>query len=221
MILMNRFQSIIRAFSAVILLAAFVMIGPNLLAQEKTDQKIPIEIIEEEIPERTQKHAMALGVNIDPFPTIISAVSRQFGLAIQPWFGIDHVKIRFDVAHMRMPDAIAGTKYFHKNNCNSFALVAEYMFGSNFDGFLVGAGIGVWQHAISHTYFNEGGHRTAPFFTIEGGYIWKFHKNLYLEPCIALDVILSQKRINIYGFTYKPIPIAGEITCKFGFFVDL
>jgi hypothetical protein len=208
------------SFSAVTLMTC-IMFGHTASAQDTTDQKIPIQIIEEEIPGHTQKHVMALGVNLDPFPTIISAVSRNFGLAVQPWFGIDHFKVRFDVAHMRVPDTIAGTRYFHKNNCNSFALVAGFMFGNNFDGFVIGAGMGIWQHAISHKHFNVRRSSTTPFFKIEGGYIWKFHKNLYLEPCIALDIILGQKTISIYGFMYKPLPVAGEITVKFGIYVDL
>jgi hypothetical protein len=218
---MNSLRSIIRALPAGIMLATFLMSGLNLAAQDKADQKIPVQIIEEETPEQAQKHAMALGVNIDIFPTIVSAASRSFGLGIQPWFGINHFRIRFDVAHIRMPDTITGKNYFYKYNCNSFALAAEYTFGNNFDGFIIGAGIGIWQHAISHKHFNERGHRTVPFFAIEGGYIWKFYQNLYLEPCIALDIILGQKTITLYGFTYTTLPVAGEITVKFGIYLDL
>jgi len=211
----------IRTFPATVMLAAFMISSLNLMAQDKSDQKIPIQIVEEETHDHAQKHTLALGANIDPFPTIVSAASRSFGLGIQPWFGIDHFKIRFDVAHLRVPDAVSGTKYFYKYNCNSFALSAEYMFGNNFDGFLVGAGIGIWQNAISQKYFNERGHDTALFVTVEGGYIWQFYQNLYLEPCVALDIMLGQKTISVFGFTYKPLPVAGEITVKFGIYLDL
>ena len=218
---MNSIGSIISTFPAAVMLATCMMSGISLSAQDATDQKIPIRIIEEEIPEHAAQHALALGVNLDPFPTIISAFSREFGLEIQPWFGIDHYKIRFDIAHMRVPDTIAGTKYFYKNSCNSFSVMAEYIFGNNFDGFHIGAGIGVWHNTIRHKYFNVHGNIILPFLKIEGGYIWKFYKNLYLEPCAALDIMLMHKTISIYGFTYKPLPAAGEISVKFGVYVDL
>jgi hypothetical protein len=120
-----------------------------------------------------------------------------------------------------MPDSIAGTRYFYKNNINSFSLMAEYIFGDNFDGFFIGSGFGIWQNTISHKYLNGKGSCTMPLFTLEGGYIWKFYKNLYLEPCLALDIMLTRQTISIYRFTYKPLSIAGEITIKFGLYVDI
>jgi hypothetical protein len=218
---MNNNNSIIGKFFSVITLLASMLSSLSVLAQEKTNQKIPIEIVEQKTPERPAKHTMALGVNIDPFPTILSAVSRDFGLGIQPWFGIDHLKIRLDIAHVRIPDTIAATKYFYKNNSNSFSLVAEYMFGNNFDGFVLGYGFGIRQNTISHEFFRGMGNSNILFFTVEGGYIWKFYNNVYLEPCLSLDIMLTRQTISIFGFTYKPLPVAGEITVKFGLYVDL
>lgn len=205
------------------------MPAPGAFAQEERKQRIPYEVVEEApagsgidestAPHRT--HRMALGVNIDPFPTVLSAVDREFGLSIQPWFGVDNLKIRLDIAHFRIPNDCVATRYFKRNNVNAFSLTFEYAFGAHFDGFIVGAGIGMWQDSVSHRYFNESATVVRPFVSIEGGYIWKFYKNLYIEPCLALDVMLTRRTLSVVWCRYTPLPVAGEITLKFGMYIDI
>jgi hypothetical protein len=192
--------------------------------QDAPNKKIPLEATDDRISAdsmtQTRQHRLAFGANLDFFPTILSAVESEFGLGIQPWFGIDHFKIRLDIRHMRIPDSLAETRYFYKNIVNTFSLVLQYCFGNFFDGFVIGAGIGVWNNMISLKYFNKKGSSITPYLTIEGGYIWKFYSNLYIEPSLSLDVMLTNQKIKVYGFDYEPLPVAGEITLKFGIYVD-
>ncbi len=193
--------------------------------QDTPNKKMPFEVIDDKNGDDSItpsiQHHLALGINIDFFPTILSVVDSEFGLSIQPWFGIDQFKIRINIVHMRIPNSLVGTRYFYKNNANTFSLAVEYCFGKNFDGFTIGAGIGLWSNMVSNKIFNKQGSSIAPFLTIEGGYIWKFYNNLYIEPCLALDVMLTKQKIRMYGFEYKPLPVSGEITLKFGLNVDI
>ncbi|GEM_PF-827235 len=198
--------------------------GAPVLGQDTAGKKIPFEIVDDRPPDSASQpaqHRLGLGVNLDFFPTIVSLVDTEFGLSIQPWFGIDRFKIRLNIVHMRIPNSLVGTRYFYKNDANAFSLAVEYCFGKNFDGFTIGAGIGVWNNMVSHKFFNKKGNSITPFLTLEGGYIWKFYHNLFIEPCLALDVMLTRQRISIYGSGYKPLPVAGEISLKFGLNVDI
>jgi hypothetical protein len=206
-------------------LAASCFVNQTAHAQGTAVKKIPFEIDDDRNPadSMTQpaRHRLGLGVNLDFFPTIVSVVDSEFGLSIQPWFGIDQFKIRLNIVHLRIPNSLVGTRYFYKNDANTFSLAVEYCFGNNFDGFTIGAGIGLWNNMVSHKYFNRKGSSFTPFLTIEGGYIWKFYNNLFIEPCLGLDVMLTGQKISIYGFGYKPLPVSGEITLKFGLNVDI
>lgn len=196
-------------------------------AQDNKAQKIPYEVIEDSSAERLADtapiltHRFCIGLSIDPFPMVLSAVDRQFGLGIQPWFGIDHVKIRLDISHFRVPNDIAGTRYFHKNNINTFGVSFEYFFSDNFEGFLIGGGFSFWANSISHKHINQRGSWIAPCISIEGGYVWRFHKNIFIEPCLALDIMLKHESVKILWFKYKALPVAGEITLKFGMHFDI
>ena len=210
-----------------LLLAAIIAMLAYLpaRAQNTDNKKIPFEIDEDrttaESTSRIGQHRLGLGINLDFFPTILSAVDREFGLSIQPWFGIDRFKVRLNITHMRIPDSLVGTRFFYKNTANTFSLAVEYCFGNNFDGFTLGAGIGVWNNMVNHRYLNRKGSSITPYLTLEGGYIWKFYNNLFIEPSLALDVMLTRQRISVYGFGFKPLPVSGEITLKFGINVDI
>lgn len=215
----------VSVFLAGAVVSALCLFNQPALGKENPDNKIPFEVIEDksvgESPAPEQQRRLGLGVNLDFFPTVLSAVDGEFGLSIQPWFGIDRFKLRLNITHMRIPDSLVATRYFHKNSANTFSLVFEYCFGSNFDGFTVGGGVGVINNMVSHRYFNRKGNSITPFVTIEGGYIWRFYRNLYIEPCLALDVMVTGQKIKVWGFDYKPLPVTGEISLKFGINVDI
>jgi hypothetical protein len=227
-----------------IILAALMFMAAGLsgaLAQEQPNQQIPYEVIDDATTDKNinqstaphKKHHMAIGVNIDPFPTILTAIESGFGLSLQPWFGVDQVKIRLDITHLKIPNDLVATKYFYLNNVNAFLIFIEYSFGKNFDGFVAGAGFGIWQNSVTQRDFKsvnsachynlikESASTVSPYISIEGGYIWKFYENLYIEPCLALDIMLTGQKMSLYGFHYKPLPVAGEITLKFGMYIDL
>ncbi|MBN2159455.1 MAG: hypothetical protein JW807_08675 [Spirochaetes bacterium] len=222
----NRYSRNTILYAAIITIAAIAPLTRPALGQDNKKQKIPYEIIEDIEARKAEEaaikhHRLALGLSIDPFSSILSAVDRQFGIGIQPWFGIDRVKIRLDISHLRVPNDIAGTRYFHKNNINTFGISVEYFFSDNFEGFLIGGGFGFWANTISHKHFNQHASWMMPCLSVEGGYVWKFHKNVFIEPCLALNIMLKPETVKIFWFRYRALPAAGEITLKFGIHFDI
>src|ERR1041385_2702238 len=92
---------------------------------------------------------MALGFNVDLFPTVISAVNGKLGYAPQVWIGIDRVRVRFVGAHLEAPDAFAfADEGFENPTTTAFAAIIDYTFGPHFDGPWIGSGFEIWQQSI-------------------------------------------------------------------------
>src|SRR5216110_437859 len=88
---------------------------------------------------------LAVGVQLDLFPTVISAVAGHLGYAPQVWAGVDRVRLRLVGAHLEPPDALAfAPDGFRRPTTTVLAAVIDYTFGPRFDGFWVGAGFENW-----------------------------------------------------------------------------
>jgi len=112
---------------------------------------------------------MALGVNLDLFPTIASAVAGKAGYAPQVWLGIGHVRVRFVGAHMKLPDGLAFQKGFVRPTVTALALVFDYTFGPHFDGWWVGSGFELWQRSIGHESVSRDVHFESLVATLGAG----------------------------------------------------
>src|SRR5437588_172715 len=70
--------------------------------------------------------AVALGFNLDLFPTVISAVNGKVGIAPQVWVGLEPVRLRFVGAHLEPPDALAfADKGFVHPTTTAFAAIVD------------------------------------------------------------------------------------------------
>ena len=64
--------------------------------------------------------------------------------------------------------------------------------------------------------------RTAAFFpTLGGGFVWKLRGNLYLNPWAAGHLLLSRPEVTLYGATWKPGALTGEVSLKVGWYTSL
>jgi hypothetical protein len=93
---------------------------------------------------------MALGLQFDLFPTVVSAANGELGYAPQVWLGIDRIRLRLIGAHLEPPDSFAFSDGFIHPKTTVFAAVFDYTFGDHFDGFWVSAGFESWQRSIEH-----------------------------------------------------------------------
>lgn len=77
-------------------------------------------------PAREPERLMALGVQLDLLPTVLSAASGKAGYAPQVWLGIGHVRARLISAHLQLPDGFAGApEGFHDLTTTVMATVFD------------------------------------------------------------------------------------------------
>jgi len=164
---------------------------------------------------------MALGVQLDLFPTVVSAVNRAFGLAPQVWLGIGRVRVRIVGAYLQPPDALAFQDGFVNPTTAAFALVLDYTFGEHFDGFWIGPGFEVWQRSIQHEGVAGTARWSSLVATIGGGYIFRFRHNFFLDLWAGVHWVVNEHSVDVGGYVYDPFPLLAEASVKVGWFVDL
>jgi len=173
-------------------------------------------------PTRDGRRPMALGVNLDLFPTVASAINGELGYAPQIWVGLDHVRLRFVGAHVEPPDALAfAPDGFRDPTTTVFAAIVDYTFGDHFDGPWLGSGFELWDSTIAHDGVDGTAHWTSTVFTIGGGYIWRFAGNFFVDPWLAAHAVLDPEAVELGGFDYEPAPILAEASLKLGWFLPL
>jgi hypothetical protein len=164
----------------------------------------------------------ALGFNLDLLPTALSAANGKLGYAPQLWLALDHVRLRYVVAHLEPPDAFAfAPSGFRHPTTTVFASVIDYTFGPRHDGPWLGAGLELWQRGIEHDGVPGAAHWTSTVATLGGGYIWRFAGNAFLDPWAAAHATLDSKRVELGPYGYDPARLAAEVSLKIGWFAEL
>ena len=163
---------------------------------------------------------LALGFNVDFLPVVMSAASKEFGMAGQVWVGIDHLRLRMVGARTFMPKFML-SEGFEKQDTTVLAFLVDYCFGDHFDSWWIGTGFELWFNEISHEGTRDTAAWTSGVWTLGGGYIWRFWRNVFLDPWIAMHVPLNNKEVTIGEWSYTPWPVSAEISLKIGVFFDL
>jgi hypothetical protein len=164
---------------------------------------------------------MALGVHLDLFPTVVSAVNGKVGYAPQVWLGIGKVRIRFVGAYLQPPDSFAFASGFKNPTTTALAVVFDYTFGSHFDGFWLGPGFELWQRSIQHEDEPGTARWTNLIATLGFGYIWRFSGNFYLDPWVGVHWTMNPYPVHLGTATYDPFPLMANASVKIGWFKDL
>jgi hypothetical protein len=167
---------------------------------------------------------IALGQNIKSVP----ASSAAFGLELDAlpyisggyygsvWYGFDHFRIRGVVTKTSVPEFILPEDY-KNNRLKVFAFIVDYFPQLEFQGWWIGSGIEKWNATIEHEDESVAPSYSNTVFTIGGGYVWKFHKNFYLNPWGAAHVIITgAKEVAVGVHIYKPAVFTGEVSLKVG-----
>lgn len=165
---------------------------------------------------------MAIGLQLDLFPTVISAINGSLGYAPQVWLGVGHARLRLIGAHLEPPDALAfADDGFENPTTTSFAVTIDYTFGDHFDGFWLGGGFELWQRTIEHRDVPVTAAWTSTVATFGGGYIWRFAGNFFLDPWAALHATLNPESVFVGTYEYDPAPVVASASVKVGWFADL
>lgn len=163
----------------------------------------------------------AIGFTIDFLPTIMSATEGELGFSGQTWFVANHNRIRAVGAFFQLPETIVDNNKFENQNMKVAAIIYDYIFGENIDGFWLGTGVEFWFNDITEKEINESKSWNNFVYTIGGGYIYKFYKNFYIEPWCAAHLVINNDSITINSNKYQPKKIQGEISLKIGWHFDL
>lgn len=174
----------------------------------------------DELAREPTPRPLAVGVQLDLFPTIVSAANGKLGYAPQIWLGIDHVRLRLIGAHLEPPDAFAFDEDFEDPTTTVFAAVVDYTFGERFDGWWVTSGFEVWERTIRHEESGGTAAWTSIVGTLGGGYIWRFAGDFYVDPWVGVHATLNPEEVHADGFDYEPPAIAANASVKIGWFTS-
>jgi hypothetical protein len=168
-----------------------------------------------------ERRKLALGVQLDLFPTVISAVNGRFGGAPQIWVGIDHVRVRFVGAHLEPPDSFAFQDGFIHPTTTAFATLVDYTFGEHFDRWWIGAGFEQWTQTIGHEGVQGDKQWVRTVATVGGGYIFRFAHNVFIDPWLGLHMTLNPSPVMVDTYEYNPPIVVPSASVKVGWFADL
>ena len=139
------------------------------------------------------------------------------GYYFSAWYGWNdyQFRIRPVVAKVNVPDFYIDDK-FQNNKIFATALIVDYFFKPNFEGFWIGSGFEYWQNSIENKSSVKVDYN-AFVFTLGGGYIWKFYKDFYVHPWAAGHLLIGgDKEVKVGDETFKPQIFTFEGSIKLG-----
>jgi hypothetical protein len=167
------------------------------------------------------KRSVAIGLQLDLFPTVISAANGRFGGAPQIWVGVDHVRLRLVGAHLEPPDAFAFKDGFVKPTTTAFAALVDYTFGEHFDEWWIGGGFEQWTLTIGHERVSGERQWVRTVATLGGGYIFRLPHNVIIDPWIGLHMLLNPSPVRVDTYEYNAPIVVPSASIKVGWFADL
>lgn len=156
------------------------------------------------------------GVQTDLLPLVLSASTGHWGGALQVWEGREHWRGRVVVAHLHLPNSLIGNDDFENQSVTTIAALTDYVFGENFRGPWLGAGVEAWRSRIEHEASGKHAAWTRPYGTIGGGYIFALRPQLYLDLWAATHVMIGDREIQVSNQIYEAQRVTGEISVKIG-----
>jgi len=162
---------------------------------------------------------VALGLEVDLLPAVLSAIDGQFGAGGNLWVGYDRLRLRAVGTQVYFPSGFLTPTGFQDRELTVAAGIVDYFFAPGFHGPWLGAGFEYWWNTIG----SPSGPATASWnswvFTLGGGYVWKVWGNLYLNPWAAGHLLLSRPEVTLYGATWTPARLSAEVSLKIGWFL--
>ncbi|SRR6266568_1100865 len=169
-------------------------------------------------PSGRAPRGVAVGGELDLLPTILSALDGELGSGANLWVGQDRLRLRAVGAHIAFPPGGLTPSGFKDRRLTAAAGIVDVFLHPGFSGPWLGGGVEYWWNTIG----SPAGPGTAAWsswvFTAGGGYVWKVWGDLYLNPWAAGHLLLSRPEVTLYGATWKPAAISGEVSLKVGWF---
>jgi len=174
----------------------------------------------EDVPSAQTEH-LAVGLEIDLLPTVLSAIAGEFGGAANVWVGFDRLRFRAVGGHLAFPSGFLMPAGFNSRELTTAAAIVDYFFFPKFSGPWIGTGFEYWWNTVGSPAGSDKATWNSAVYTLGGGFVWKFWGNVYLNPWLAGHLLLSRPEVALYGTTWKPAPLSFEVSLKIGGFVWL
>lgn len=155
----------------------------------------------------------SLGFELDALPYLTGG---WYGSC---WMGRDGLRARMVVSDIFVPDFTV-QKGFQDSRTKAFALILDRFFGADskiFAGPWMGAGVEYWDNSIRRKGFSERADYTQRVATFGGGYVWRVHGGITLNPWAAAHArIGGAERVTTSGAVYRPARFLAEASIKLG-----
>lgn len=154
------------------------------------------------------------GLELDALPYISG------GYYGSVWGKIDNFRIRPVITELTQPEFVVDNNY-KELKTKAYALLVDYVFSTdgNIDNkFWVGTGIEYWDNSIMEKSSGIKKSFANFYYTLGGGYIYKFWNNFYINPWIAFHVkIAGDSKVNFVNNNYSPSAFVPEGSIKIGY----
>jgi hypothetical protein len=159
---------------------------------------------------------VALGLEVDLLPTVLSAADGELGGGFNAWVGQGHLRLRAVGSQIHFPQGFLTPPGFQDRRLTVAAGIVDYFFAPGFEGPWLAAGAEYWWNTIG----SPSGPATASWgswaLTLGAGYVWKIWGDLYLNPWAAAHLLLSRPDVTLYDATWSPSPLSAEVSLKIG-----
>ena len=153
----------------------------------------------------------AFGIELDAFPYLTG------GYYLSGWYAKNQFKLRGVYASVNVPE-FAIKQGFKDHSLSATAIILDYFPKPERKGAWYGAGLEFWSSEIKSKKENSSSKFENMVLTVGTGYVWYFHKHLYLNPWAALHLVASgDNKVQVGNDTYSPDIITGEVSLKLGF----
>ena len=132
------------------------------------------------------------------------------------WAGHNHLRYRAIVTQITTPSFMLEDG-FTNNKIQSYTAIADYFFSEGFEKWWVGSGFEYWKGLIQSDRKLSTARYNNVIFTAGGGYVWKFYRNFYLNPWVAVHCkIGGDNAVDVDGIRFHPAFATPEASLKIG-----
>jgi len=190
---------------------ARAMIGPCLVLLAAAAAAGPARAEEAPGPSR-----VALGAELDLLPVVLSAADGRLGAGANVWAGRGHIRLRAVGTYVAFPPGALTPSGFEDRELAVAAGIVDVFLEPGFVGPWLGAGLESWWNRIGSPAGPGTASWTSGVATLGGGWVWRFWRGAYLNPWAAGHLLLSSPEVSLYGATWTPSRLTGEVSLKLG-----
>jgi hypothetical protein len=153
---------------------------------------------------------IAVGFELDALPYLTG------GYYGSVWVGHNHFRYRAIVTQITTPSFMVENG-FNNNKIQSYTAIGDYFFSKGFEKWWIGSGFEYWKGQVQSDRKLSTARYNNMIFTAGGGYVWKFYRNFYFNPWIAVHCkVAGDNYVNVDGLRFRPAFVTPEASLKIG-----